>query len=388
MPRLVDRRILLVCVGLLASAGIGEAALRWVRPRAASEIHQPEIYEEDVLLGFRYRAGATGRVRRSFEIDERVRINSGGFPGPEPAAERGPGPRIAVVGDSFTAALYLDSPRRWLRVLERELRRRGLAGAELVNLGLDGTGTDVHLDIVRREWSRLRPDAVLLAFYGNDVEDVEHGRFRREGHRGYVLAYQTDSQRGELRRQVDGFEDHPLAGLLHRSFDHSYLVRAIVFALGGEHNLLRVNFRRPRLAEVLAARRERGATAPPLSAVFDDFDSLAEELGFALYVAPVPAKVDLHGSARMLARHVPRLDARLIDANPRIERELARRGLEAMDLFWRHDNHLNALGNEVFGRALAKPLARELQADRALTDQRIRSSVSRSRSTRRNSGSP
>jgi len=89
-------------------------------------------------------------------------------------------------------------------------------------------------------------------------------------------------------------------------------------------------------------------------------------LGFAFYVAPVPAKVDLRGSALRLARHAPQPGARLIDVGALVEGGLARRDLALRDLFWRRDNHLNALGNEIFGRALAVPLVRALRADRAV----------------------
>ena len=108
--------------------------------------------------------GATGQVAAHFEIDNRVEINSLGFydaePGPDEAA-----PRVLVVGDSFTAAMNVERPAVWTAVLERALRDGGQPRADVVNLGLDGTGTDVHAALLREYVPRFSPDTVLIAFY-------------------------------------------------------------------------------------------------------------------------------------------------------------------------------------------------------------------------------
>ena len=220
-------RLVALLLGALAALAFGEVALRLLRPPQLAVVRYPCIYRPDPELGFRYLPGATGQVAAHFEIDNRVEINSLGFydaePGPDEAA-----PRVLVVGDSFTAAMNVERPAVWTAVLERALRDGGQPRADVVNLGLDGTGTDVHAALLREYVPRFSPDTVLIAFYANDVVDVMRGRFQRECHAGYVLSYQTPSQRDMLRARIDA---HRAKRLRIWLFEHSFLVRLAGAAL-------------------------------------------------------------------------------------------------------------------------------------------------------------
>lgn len=81
--------------------------------------------------------------------------------------------RIAVVGDSFVAALEVDREKRFTELLAKRLEREAvhLPGAvEIMNFGLPGFGPAQELQVLRHKVARFQPDMVLLAvFTGNDI---------------------------------------------------------------------------------------------------------------------------------------------------------------------------------------------------------------------------
>jgi hypothetical protein len=243
-------------------------------------------------------------------------------------------------------------------VLERELRARGAPSADVVNLGLDGTGTDVHRDLLREFVPRFDPDTIVLAFYAGDLADVEHGRFRRECHRGVVLSYQDDLQRERLRARVDA---HLSRRALRTAFDRAFLVRLATHALLGSHNLFRMNFAQVRAAELGLDPQTRRARRATLAGIFRDLGALARSSGCRFVIVPVPPRRAPDASRRLLEARIGRAllaeaGLELLDVVPALERRLAAEGLAPADLYWVHDAHLNARGNALFGRAVADAL--------------------------------
>ena len=168
------RRLLAAAVffGVVAALVLGEVVLRLLQPPQLSKIRYPCIYRPDPATGFRYEPGARGVVAGHFEIENEVVMNSLGFYDDEPLPDDRVGARILAVGDSFTAAMNVPRSEVWTSVLEAELRRSGYPRADVVNIGIDGTGTDVHLELLRRYVPRFEPDVVLVAFFANEVVDV------------------------------------------------------------------------------------------------------------------------------------------------------------------------------------------------------------------------
>ena len=330
---------------------LAEATLRVLRPPAASIIEYPCIYAEDERFGFRYVPGATGRVAGHFEIDNSVRMNSLGFHDEEPLAPGDSDLVVLAVGDSFTAGLNLPRDAVWTAVLERELRARGHPRADVINLGLDGTGTDVHADLLRAFIPRFRPRVALVAFYANDIDDVLRGRFSRECYEDYVLAYQDELQRMVLRQRVDRHRQRRVARWL---FYHSYLVRLAVYLPTHGRSIFRLQYRQLSAAELgidAVVLRER---RPRLRAAYADLEALAESCDCRLALVPVPPRRQLDGSVRVLRRSLGNSSLAVVDVVPAIESMLATDGSEPADLFWVNDNHLNAYGNRLFARALAE----------------------------------
>ncbi len=331
--------------------GLAESTLRVLAPPAASIIDYPCIYSPDERFGFRYRPGAVGHVAGHFEIDNTVQMNSLGFHDAEPLPPGASDLVVLAVGDSFTAGLNLPRDQVWTAVLERELRALGFASADVINLGLDGTGTDVHLDLLRAHAPAFPPRVVIVAFYANDPDDVAHGRFTRECHRGYVLSYQSELQRAVLEQRVDDHLERRLAGW---AFDHSYGVRLVVHALQGPLNLFRLRFVQTRRADLGIDEARVREQAAQLRAAFAGLEAFARECDCRVVIAPVPPRRSLDGSRRVLGRWLGDAALPVVDVVPAMERMLAEDGRTPADLFWVHDNHLNAYGNRLFARALAQ----------------------------------
>ncbi len=342
-------RALSLLAGAAFALGLGEAWLRVARPEQLARIEYPCFYEPDAALGFRYQPNASGRVAGHFEIENVAVTNSLGFYDDEPLAAGAANPRILAVGDSFTAAMNVPRSEVWTGVLERRLRAAGWPSADVVNLGIDGTGTDVHAALIERELSRFAPDIVVLAFFGNDFTDVLNGRFERECHRGWVLAYQNQGQRRALRARVDAHLAHSLHRFL---FDHVFLVRLLTLAVEGGRSLHHIQFVQPSAAELGIDDATRQRRAPDLARALSDLERIARSCGCRFVVAPVPAKVGLEGSGEVFRGRTRAGAFEILDVAPVLRRRLDERGLALPDLFFVHDAHLAVLGNELFGEAV------------------------------------
>ena len=107
-----------------------------------------------------------GRSRRSKEglystSTEGVRSASPGVS----YASRPPGPRIAIVGDSFTFGLEVPFESSWGAVLERSLG----ANVTVLNLGVDGYGVDQAVLRYERDARPWKPDVAILGFIDHDL---------------------------------------------------------------------------------------------------------------------------------------------------------------------------------------------------------------------------
>lgn len=350
--RALPKKLLLAASALALACGLAEGLLRLLEPVALGVSHQPCIYTRDETNGYAYRPGSRDRIRRFFEMDAAVAINGSGFHDVErPVASEASAWRVAAIGDSFTACLHVPVADGWTQLLERELGRRRATPGEVRNLGLDGTGTDVQVRILAAQLAAgLRIDTAILAFYENDVDDVAVGRLYREVVDGYVITYQNDAQRAAIVAHLAANRPAPwIAG----AYAGSLLCRAFLHLVRGDE-LLRSNFVWP--GHVGLRIEPRGAPQAPLEQALRDLASLARRYSFAVVAAPVPARHDPRGSLRALTEWVPAPVLQpfmVVDVVPGLERLLAAEHLAYDELFWRHDDHLNAAGNRLYAQALA-----------------------------------
>lgn len=324
-----------------------------------SRIEYPCVYAPDEKLGFRFVPGASGRKASHFEIDNEVRINSAGFHDREPPAAGAADPVILGVGDSFTAGIFVTRDESWTAAAERRLRASGRPDVAVINAGIDGTGTDVHVSLMEELSPRFRPRIVVLAFYGNDFFDVQVGRLFRECYRGTVLAYPDDESRDLLRRRVDALESQWFRRFL---FEHLYLARLYEYLRGGVLNPWRMNYLQRSRAELGLDDAALARRRPAVAEALDRLEAFASRCDCQVLVVPVPPRSDPDGSLRLFQAETRGRSFDVVDVLPAMQEALGRDGRGPEALYFVHDDHLNAYGLRLYGEAVADEIARRLDA--------------------------
>jgi len=136
---LIRRRLLLALGGSIATVGLLEIALRlyatWTLRERGLTYHAE--------FGWAYLPNIRKRGRY-WSGDEPAWTNSRGWRDEETRLERRPGKRrIVALGDSFTFGVAVDYGERFSELLERDVE-----GLEVVNLGINASGTDQHLRVL------------------------------------------------------------------------------------------------------------------------------------------------------------------------------------------------------------------------------------------------
>lgn len=159
----------LAAASLSAALLVAEGLVRGLSPIG------PALLVTDPGVGKRFVPGFRGRVFvDEAEREVEVRINSAGFPGPEWPRQKPEGSlRVAVLGDSMTAAIATDEERRFVSRLQGSLAARlAPRPVEVLNFGVSSSSTASELARWRAGVAGYAPDLVLLAFFtGNDVGD-------------------------------------------------------------------------------------------------------------------------------------------------------------------------------------------------------------------------
>jgi len=349
------KKLILVSCQCFFALVICEFALRLFKPaRLVGISHMPCIYVRDERNGFGYMPNATGWLHRYFEMDNAVIINSKGFHDVE---HDGLDPndllRIVAIGDSFTAALEVAVSSTWTQVLQKQLNHTRGSSAQVINLGLDGTGTDVHKNVLESYLQSGSADVVVLAFYANDVDDMRQKRLFREVYHDYVIPYQSELQkRGIIEHIVNHSLSRP-ARWLHKN---SYVCRAIM-SRSNKYRLMRKNLVSPHRSGIKISEYTDEAWSGRVEETFCELTTLSHEHGFKLLVVPVPTKDDPSESmTRLLNYLTPKVRDELVivDILPTMNELLKDEGLGYHQLFWKYDNHFNAAGNRLYGTALAR----------------------------------
>jgi lysophospholipase L1-like esterase len=174
-------RLLALAIGFIVALGTAEGAVRLLGASG------PSLLVKDDVVGQRYRPGefpGTFVPEAGRRID--LRFNRLGYRGADPRTPKPEGlRRVAVLGDSFIAAIAVDESESFVCQLETLLDRSTAARDwEVLNFGVSGAGTAQTLLAWRSIVRPLDPDVVLLCFYnGNDLAD-NHPQLS-SGHRPY-----------------------------------------------------------------------------------------------------------------------------------------------------------------------------------------------------------
>jgi len=336
------RRILAHGALLLASLGFAgallEGALRLVYPPPLHFRYPQEFYDFDPEI-----AHALRPEQEAFTHDQPVSVNSRGLRDAEYAREPAAGVRrILALGDSQTFGNGLPLADTWPKQLERRL---GAAAAgplrwEVLNAGIPGTDTWQHEILLRRLLAAYRAQAVVLAFYVNDVSP----RWKPE------LRPERPSQRtnsGEKR----------LAYVLKRSV----LVSLVLERLQVLHRGAEAEQGRDFEAYVLT-----GEPAPEVERGWEQVErslagmkALCDARGIPLLLAVLPRRDQVANAqpARAYNERIAAIAARqgipAADLLPDLTAAFADHG-PALFLAW--DGHNSALANRVIAEGLAARL--------------------------------
>ena len=245
--------------------------------------------------------------------------------------------RIIALGDSFTEGVGASYEESWVRVFEREVRRRHDGRRfTVVNAGISGSDVVFSYMLLKEKLLALEPDLVIVVVNTTDVGDVMvlggMERFLPDG-------------RLDPRHQGPAWEW--LYGI-------SFITRAVVHdALGYDSFFLT---RRE-------AEHERRRAWLDIESTLGEFRSLSRSRGFQLAIVLQPKAVEVEESSwpaemRELARQMTKWDdVEVVDVL-----EPLRSGGPGGDgqtpyYFWPNDGHNTPEGYEVIGRAVAESLS-------------------------------
>lgn len=349
----VDRvSCLLVLLGPVFVILLIEIGLRLLKPPITFTISTPCLVQEDAQTGYRFRPLSSGRLQQYNEIDNWIAMNSLGFHDIEHdlTLEQS---RILVLGDSFTAATQVPVVAGWTQIVEHELRNTAV-----INLGVDGYGTDRQLKLLEYYAPILEPDIVILAFYENDIQDIL-ADVVMDCYEDYLLVYQTNSQKQQLITFLDNHKPTPIAYWLS---DHSSLYRVMAMLLTENGFLMSQNGISPQNINVPLEPLTEPQSEIVLE-LFSQFEILAQKHQFEIYIMPVPGKYDPDSSLATLEQYMGTTKwshIQIIDVYPIMKNQFQADGRQHTDLYFVYDGHFNAYGYALFGQAVANALQQEI----------------------------
>jgi hypothetical protein len=163
------KRLLAAALGTAAAAALGFAGWR-AFARASPREMLVKANEYNAAVSDMYVAGPPEGppvlLKPNYRLDDWVATNSLGLRAPEPAAVKSV-PRVLVLGDSFTFGYGLKEGEAFCQVLGKALTGR----AEVYNAGVSGYEIQDSVAQYFRVADRLEPDAVVVAFVTNDLND-------------------------------------------------------------------------------------------------------------------------------------------------------------------------------------------------------------------------
>lgn len=165
-PQTLYQNLLLFTVSVAISVIILEIALRVILPAPILWKYPQEHYIYDSEIGHWLEPN-----QQAFTHDKTVHTNSAGIRDKEYSERAKNGIyRILALGDSQTFGNGLELVDTWPKQLETLLNGNAKdIRYEVINSGLPGSDTWQHEIILQRMLSQYHPDAIILAFYVNDV---------------------------------------------------------------------------------------------------------------------------------------------------------------------------------------------------------------------------
>jgi len=201
---------------IFATLGFAEVILRVVDFRELRDGYQrghSAVFRYDPELGWSPIPNAAAEFHGSRTIT--VQHNSLGLRDVEPDATSRP--TVLFLGDSFVWGYDVEANERFT-----ELLRKDLPGTRIVSAGVPGYGTDQEYLLLKRIWSAIQPDVVVLMFCVANDRDNNTSNVDSAGH---FKPY--------LERAADGawrFAGQPVPRPRHAYFNDNALVHNLWLA--------------------------------------------------------------------------------------------------------------------------------------------------------------
>jgi hypothetical protein len=324
------------CV-LLALAG-AELVARRADPRYVDRTRGEILYSEE--LGWRLRPGFRGFVH-----DTWTTVNGKGYRGREYGPVKAPGrTRVVMLGDSITFGTRARDDETFSALLDTRTRR-----FEVVNLAVEGYGTDQELIALQGEGLRFRPDVVVLNFCTNDVEN---NALDRALHAGRTPKPYFTLEAGDLRLHGGHLRLSPFRRLGQWLAEESHLYGRVGDLLpppGGSAS----EADRPPAAPSRLARPEAVDLTVRL---VERMAAVSRQAGARFVLALHPDAPVLRGTSRLpyrVSRAAPLAGVRVLD----LARQFRKRGLGVDDVLLDHQGHLTPLGHRVVAQEMEMLLA-------------------------------
>lgn len=168
-----------VIVGLLEKAALTAVTLAVCFMALEFVVFRYILVPDDVLPNVsingvvRYQPNTRAIFRHPDGTSTRVTINAEGWNSTRAVyrvAKRPGRSRIAVIGDSYVHAKFVNPEDGFPHLVERALRARG-QNVEVYRFGMDGAPLSQHLHVLRREVLKYKPDVVVIPLIHNDFDE-------------------------------------------------------------------------------------------------------------------------------------------------------------------------------------------------------------------------
>ena len=356
-------KLALLVFGSLLGLGVLEFAVRRFL----------NVYECRPERGWGYIPNKTGqKVTRSGEFNHPLPINGLGMHDVERTFARAPGVfRVLIVGDSFTAASHVPLADTFAQVAERALAAQTLPGRriEAWNAGVDGYGTPQEAAWLEELLPKVKPDLVLLGFFGsNDFDDTDailgngNHYLAHRCSRPYFVADAAGVHRDAAAEARIGaavpwqrrwFGHSLLWSTLLDGADRSMAERFDTNAVFRPVWTARLTGARLAVAGLVGQMRDRvRAAGVPFAALYLPASPETRSGGLK---PPAFDRTQLSRRALAMFREV---GVETFDLLPVLDAAIARGAAP----YWRTDSHWNQVGNAVVGEALAQWLTGKCHA--------------------------
>lgn len=337
----------LVAFGLAVGLGAAELTLRLV-PVPLADPHLVDIHRPSARYGYELNPGARGLGTGG----EWIEISPEGYRAHGPA-ELGEGPRIVVLGDSFTFGMGVDVEDGYVAQLEGLLRQRR-DDVRTVNLGVIAYGFWHYLRLLDDRVPAFDPALVVIGMFMDDILSAEPPR-------------KVQPYRPFVDTQVDVYSNWRLVNVYRNVV--SWLEARYRSQRGAEY-LKSIEKRREWLGPDPPVhdyyRVETGTLDEPIYAAFgravDRLARWSKTRGIPVLVVLIPDSTQLGAPERQVvnrqvARELARAKIPFLDLTPVFEAEPDPRTLYLFPI----DAHTNAAGHALIASAIAAhPLIRKV----------------------------